>query len=303
MNQPIAYHNGELVAADKLVVRPQDMGFMLGVTVAEQLRTFAGKLGQVDEHFLRLQGSLRITGVDVDLAAIKTAAFEVVEHNHQLIPKGHDLGLTIFVTPGLYPTYAPDGDPRPTIGIHSYPLPFKLWANKYEVGQACEIVSVPQVNDSCWPRELKCRSRMHYYLADRDAKKRNAKARAILLDEDGNLNEASTANVLVSFGSDGLVSPPVELILPGISLEHSVSLGKTAGVAAAFREIAAAELEEANELILTSTPFCVLPVGSLGEKVFEDRSYFEKLIAAWSDEVGFDLVEQAKRFANFTLLP
>ena len=298
MKQPIAYHNGELVAAEQLVVRPYDMGFMLGVTVAEQLRTFAGKLRQVDEHFRRLRSSLGITGVDVDLAAIKVAAFEVVEHNHQLLPKGHDLGLTIFVTPGLYPTYAPDGESEPTIGIHTYPLPFKLWAKKYEIGQACEIVSVPQVSEACWPRELKCRSRMHYYLADREAKKRNANARAILLDEAGNLNEASTANVLVGLGSETLVSPRLESILPGISLQHAVSFAPKADLATEFRAIAQAELEEANEMLLTSTPFCVLPVSNLGAKTFEDRSHFEKLIAAWSNEVGFDLVEQACQFAD-----
>lgn len=296
-DQPIAFHNGQFIEADRLHVRPQDMGFMLGVTVAEQLRTFAGKLGDVDAHADRLRESLEIVGVEVDVAELIQAATKVTEHNHGLLPDGHDLGVTVFVTPGLYPTYCPDGVTQPTVGIHSYPLPFSLWAAKYEVGQVCDFVSIPQISAESWPRHLKCRSRMHYYLADREARSKSPTSRAILLDEKGNVNEASTANVLAFFTEEGIVSPPLESILPGISLQRTLGLAQTLNIPVVYRELPTEDCLDADELLLTSTPFCVLPVCRLGEREFTSRECFSCLIAAWNAEVGFDLVEQSRRFS------
>ncbi len=298
-NQPIAFHNGKFVSDDSLLVRPQDMGFMLGVTVAEQLRTFNGVLTDTKEHFERLRTSLAIIDVDVDVAELVDAAERVAAHNHGLLEPGHDLGVTVFVTPGLYPTYCPDGVSSPTMAVHSYPLPFSLWATKYDQGQVCDFVSVPQVAADCWPRKLKCRSRMHYYLADKEARKVNPASRAILLDEAGNVNEASTANVLAYFENEGLVSPPLDDILPGISLQHTLRLAKKLQIPIHFRPIERDELVTADELMLTSTPYCVLPVCQLGSRdaevhSFTKRSIYGSLIDAWSEDTGVNVVQQAK---------
>ena len=59
---------------------------------------------------------------------------------------------------------------------------------------------------------------MHFYLADRAAAARQSGARAVLLDDDGFVAEATTANVLVYREGEGLVSPPSEHILAGVSL-------------------------------------------------------------------------------------
>ena len=44
-----------------------------------------------------------------------------------------------------------------------------------------------------------------------------AGARALLLDERGFVTEASTANILVYYRDEGLISPPKERILPGVT--------------------------------------------------------------------------------------
>ena len=294
MSKEIAFHNGEFISADQLVVRPQDMGFMLGVTVAEQMRTFNGKLFEVEPHIKRLQRSLEIVGVaDVDTVKLVDAAQQVVEHNYGLLAPNSDLGLTVFVTPGLYPTYAPDGERHPNIGVHSYPLPFSLWAEKYDSGQACEIVSVTQISSTSWPRGLKCRSRMHYHLADREAKQQSPGASAILLDELGNINETPTANVLAYFENEGLVSPPLESILPGISLRYVERLAKTLGSKFTYRPISVEEFLQADEILLASTPFCLLPVSQLGDKTLHQRDCFHWLLKAWSKDVNLDIRSQA----------
>ena len=296
MKQPIAFSDGKMVSADQLVVQPQDLGFMWGVTVAEQLRTFHGKLFQLDSHIERLRGSLQIIGVSgVNPDDLVDSVREVVTHNYLLLNPGEDLGVTIFVTPGLSSTYAPNVERTPHVGVHTYPLPFSLWADKYETGQHCEVVNVPQVSEACWPRHLKSRSRMHYYLADREARAIAPMARAILLDEMGNVNEASTANVVVYFEDEGLVSPPRESILPGISLEFVAKLAKKLDCSFSCRPIAAGEFDRADEILLTSTPFCLLPVSRIGERTLTQRDCFRWLMKAWSNEVGFDIIQQARQ--------
>lgn len=292
MSQPVAYLNGEFLPLDQLLVKPQDMGFMLGVTVAEQLRTFRGELFDWPGHEARLRRSLEILGVSVPLSEIESAARQLVESNYSLLRSGGDLGLTIFVTPGIYPTYAGTDAPRPTVGMHTYELPFQQWASLYEQGQRCRFVSVPQVSSACWPRELKCRSRFHYYLADREARSVDPASRAILLDQ-GYVNEASTANVVAYRKGEGLVSPRRETILQGVSLQFVEVLAAELGIDFCYRDLPPDELLNADEVLLTSTPFCLAPVSQLDEQDFEDRTICQRLLAAWSEHVGMDIVAQA----------
>ncbi|HWA99941.1 MAG TPA: aminotransferase class IV, partial [Pirellulales bacterium] len=163
MIEPIAYLNGRWLAASQATLPVFDAGFVLGATVAEQLRTFNGRLFRPEAHLQRLARSLEIIGVESPMTAADVLAHaqRLIGHNHALLPAGSDLGLTIFVTPGAYSTLAPPDAPSgPTIGMHTYPLPFPHWAEKYARGESLVISSIRQVSSHCWPAELKCRSRM-----------------------------------------------------------------------------------------------------------------------------------------------
>ena len=59
---PVAYLNSEIIPRSDLTVDVKDLGFMLGTTVSERLRTFGGTLFELDAHLQRLQQSLDITG-------------------------------------------------------------------------------------------------------------------------------------------------------------------------------------------------------------------------------------------------
>jgi branched-chain amino acid aminotransferase len=198
----------------------------------------------------------------------------------------------------MYPTFTPDGPREPTFGMHTYRLPFSLWADKYRVGQSLVTASVRQVPPACWPTDLKCRSRMHYYLADREAAAREPGARALLLDVDGRVCEASTANILAYRRSEGIISPPLDRILHGISLDVAFRLAAQLGIGITFRDLTADEVAEADEVMLSSTSPCLLPVSRLDGRPIGDGKpgeVFRSLIAAWSELVGVDIVGQAQR--------
>lgn len=304
MEQPLAYLDGRFLPAPQAALSLADAGFVLGAAVAEQVRTFRGRLFRLEDHLERLWRSLAIVGTDPGMSRgdVAQIARELAERNHRLLDPDDDLGLSIFVTPGPYPAYAEAGAARgPTVGLHTYPLPFRLWARTYREGQSLRVTPVCQVGPECWPPELKCRSRMHYYLADRAAAAAEPGARALLLDREGFVTEASTANLLVYRRSEGLVSPPFERILHGISMDVVLELGRALGIPSARRGLREEDVAAADEVLLTSTPLCLAPVTRLnGLPVGAGRpgEVFRRLLAAWSVQVGVDIAAQAERFGG-----
>lgn len=333
MNESAAFLNGNWIPASDATVSVDDAGFVLGVSVAEQLRTFTGKLFRLDEHLGRLARSLKIVGVDpgMGMDEIGAVAEELAARNHRLLDPADDLRLAIVVTPGVHPAYRPSRNAaqppsavktnrtqpgaavlqneleastapdRPTICLHTHPLSFQLWAKDYRLGQALATTSVRQTPTSCWPAELKCRSRMHYYLADREAAAAYPNARALLLDADGLVTEASTANLLIHRKGEGLISPPAEKILPGISMSAVMDFARELGIACRQRDLTVEDVASADEAMLTSTSTCILPVSRLnGQPIGEGcpGPVYQKLLAAWSRAVGVDIAAQAERFGG-----
>jgi len=303
MNAPFAYLNGRWIPVSEAAISVGDAGFVLGATVAEQLRSFAGVLFHLDEHLARLERSLDILGLDIGMTRDQLAqvADELVARNYPLLPAGGDLGLSIFATPGVYPAYAESAADGPTVCLHTYPLPFRLWAKKYREGQSLRTTEIEQVSPRCWPREMKCRSRRHNYLADRRADAVEPHARALLLDADGFVTEASTANLLVYRRQEGLISPPADKILHGISLSTVVELARRLGIPFIERELTPDAVAEADEAMLCSTPWCLMPVVRLNGRPIgggHPGAVFEQLIESWSALVAVDIRKQAEAFSR-----
>jgi branched-chain amino acid aminotransferase len=304
MPGPLAYLNGKWLPLAQAAISVYDIGFVQGVTVAEQLRTFGGKLFRLDLHLDRLERSLAIIGVDpgVSRAELEQIATELAAQNHTLLDPADDLGLTVFVTPGPQAAFAPlTGKSGPTVCIHTQPLPFHTWVSKYDTGDALVVSPVMQVPASCWPSELKCRSRMHYFLADREAAGREPGARALVLDERGLVTEASTANILVHFQGEGLVSPPRERILPGVTVAVLEELAESLGISFTHRDLTPGDVAAASEVLLCSTSPCVWSVTRFnGQPIGDGRpgAIAGKLRDAWCQIVSVDVVAQARRFAT-----
>lgn len=301
--QPIAYFNSSYLPAEELRLPVSDTGFVWGVTIAEQLRTFAGQPFRVQQHLQRMQQGLSVLGLShvMDQHDLATIVQHVVRHNRQFVDPDDDLGITLFATPGPYSTYAAEVDVQPTVAVHSYPLAFRLWWRRYETGQPLVQVNVQQVSARCWPAHIKCRSRMHYYLAARQARQQLADAAALLLDESGFVSETPIANVVAYFAGEGLVSPPQPKILPGISLQVLAELAREARIDFGYRDLHVEELSAAEEILLTSTPYCVLPVTQLNHALVgsgQAGPIYRQLLQRWGQQVGVDLAEQARRFAT-----
>ncbi len=308
MSEPLALSNGEFVPASKVSVPIYDGGFVQGSTVAEQVRTFSGDLFALDEHLERLQRSLDCIRVKLpySLSEVRQWMIRLVENNHALLDEGDDLALCLFVTPGPYLSFAaapgivPSDRQGPALVMHTYPLPFRNWVKQYEVGEQLEFVEVREVPAECWPATLKCRSRMHYYLADIQAREKNPNARALLLDIHGYLAEASTASVFLYREEEGFVAPREEDVLPSISLRTLRRFAEDREIPWVHRRIQPEEVFDSQEVLLCSTSPCVLPVTQIDRRPIgtgRPGNRWQELMECWNEHLRLNVVEQAKSFA------
>ena len=190
---------------------------------------------------------------------------------------------------------------RPPFACTRTRLPFHLWAEKYREGQALVTTDIEQVSPHCWPAGLKCRSRMHYYLADKRAAAMDPQARALLLDAQGFVTEASTANLLIYNAGRGLASPPSAKILRGISLAVVVELAR-----AVRHPVCRARSDRRRRGLgrrgAVDQHADVPAAGHTFQRPADRHGaagkVFHRLIAAWSEMVGVDIVGQAERFAR-----
>ena len=298
MTTPIAYFNGEWISLDQLRLPIDDLGFLLGATIVERMRTFQAKVFRLEDHLERLRHSLQVVGWDAErlVPEVSAAMAELLRRNAKQFAPGDDWSLVVFVTPGRTPDAA-----QPTVCVHGYPLPFADWAAKFHSGVETVVVDVRQVPENCWPSKLKCRSRLHYYLADQQAAAKSPGARAIVLDQDGYVGEATTANVVAHFPGSGLVTPPREKVLPGVSQQVLFELADRLKIPHARRDLTPAELAAADEVFLTSTSVCMLPVVRIdGQAVGQGAPgpIYQRLLAAWGEQVATDIPAQAKRFSQ-----
>lgn len=223
-------------------------------------------------------------------------AEQLVAHNAALLQPDEELALVLFATPGPVGYYLGEpggpGDGPPTFGMHTFRLPLERYAGLFRDGACLVTPSVRHVPAACVEPRIKQRSRMHWWLADREARQRQPGATALLLDEHGFVTETAAANFLVV--RDGTVfTPPRASVLGGISLLGAEELCRDLGIPFAECQLTPDECQLADEAWLASTPYCLAGVREInGAPLRWPGPLLQSLLSAWSDRVGVDIRRQ-----------
>jgi len=298
--EPLVYLNGRKVPASQAHLAIYDAAIILGATVTDLTRTFRQQPYRLEDHVARFYRSCkyaRIQPVETREETV-TLARELIAHNASLLAPERELALVQFISPGEFRVYAgaagAPGDLTPTYCMHTFPLPFEYWSHYYTEGVHCVTPSIRHVPPQCIDPKIKCRSRMHWWLADQEAHLVDPKAVTLCLDLDGNVTETSGSNFLIA--KDNVVlSPSQRNILWGISLATVAELCAELGLGFEARELQVYDVVNADEAFLSSTPYCLAPVTRInGVEIGTGKPgpVFAKLIAAWSEKVGMDIVGQ-----------
>ncbi|MEK6260492.1 MAG: aminotransferase class IV [Planctomycetota bacterium] len=305
MTEPIAYLNGEFVPISQASLHVFDLGVVGGASVSEMVRTFRHAPFRLDQHLARLEQSLAIVGFEMGLsmAELKAICERVVSENAKLIPAHHDLGLIVFVTAGQNLTYlgraGAASAKKPTVCVHTFPLPLELWADACQTGLHLVTVETRSIPDDVIDARVKHRSRLHWHLADRQAKQVDPRGVAVLTSHEGTLTETASGNLWM-FQQGQLVTPATN-VLRGISREVVIDLCMNIIQPVQVRDIEPHEWSSAAEAFISSTPCCLLPVTKLnGRQIGTGSSgpMYRRLMDEWSRLVGMDIIEQMRAVAE-----
>lgn len=301
MTEPIAFLNGRIVPFSQAAVPVTDLAVVAGASVTEMIRTFGHVPFRLNDHLDRLAASVELCGfpTQIDQGQIEDAISQIVGHNAPLIPKSHDLGIIIFVSAGQNLTYLGAAGcaaaSQGTVCIHSFALPFELWAEKQSTGQHLASVNVPPLPNDSVPPQAKHRNRLHWFRADKEARSRFSTASSLLATPDGHITETAAGNFYLVKGRT-ILTPRGEFVLGGISQMVLREIAADLGFEWQETAITFDDLAQADEAMTSSTTCCLLPVtkfngGEIGDGQLGPA--FQELITAWSDLVGVDIVQQA----------
>ena len=289
-----AYFNGEWMPEGEVTISPSDRGFTVGDLVFEVERTFNGVPFRLKEHIERLYRSLTYVRMDAGLIADEMTSIteEAVERAKADHPEVTDFWMRQIVTRGMVDLFDP---PDPTVLVQVGEQGF-WYADLYDTGMHGVISKTRAYSPQALDPKIKHYSRMNFVLAHQEAHDVEPGAWPILLDDRGFLAEGNGQNVFVV--TDGVIRTPTDYAaLQGVSRGMAIDLTRQLDIPLVEEDLQPYDLYTADEAFWTTTSMCVMPMTQVDRRPIGDGKpgpMSQRLLAAWSEAVGIDIVGQAQ---------
>jgi branched-chain amino acid aminotransferase len=222
---------------------------------------------------------------------------EVIARNEPLREHVGDYQIWQFVTRGRG-RWAHRAGP-PAVGVCVRQIGFSRFAGLYDTGAHGIIVRTRSFSPDALDPKVKNFSRMNFNLAELEASDVDPEGWPILLDSRGNLTEGVGYNLFLVSG--GVIRTAGDRgVLQGVSRGMVFDLAKEMKIPVSEEDLQPYDLYTADEAFFTSTSPCVLPVTRVDKRPVGDGRpgpTVKRLLQAWSEVVGVDIVEQARHYA------
>ena len=153
-----------------------------------------------------------------------------------------------------------------------------------------------------WTPKVKHVSRMNFVLAELEAHDVDPESWPVLLDLDGNISEGTGFNFWIV--TDGkLRTAGDRTLLQGVSRKTLLSLAEELDIEVELDDIQLYDAYTADEAFVSGTSHCLLPVSKLDNRPLDGDTpgpVVSRLLAAWSERVGVDLIGQAQAQAGIS---
>ena len=295
-----AYFNGDWVPVGQVQISPMDRGFLVGDVVFEVERTFNGKSFRLREHVDRLYRSLNYARIDPGLSPDQTIAIteEAVQRNQHLRAELGDLRMTQFVTRGT--GFRAWNAGQTTVCVKVGPIVYDHHARAFLEGKPAAITRTKTYSTQALDPKVKHFDRMAFNLAELEANDIEPGAWPILRDAAGNLTESSWGNVFMV--TDGVLHTAGDrAVLQGVSRGMVIDLAQQLEIPIVEEDLQPYDLYTSDEAFFSSTSYCVLPMTRVDRREIGDGKpgrITNQLLAAWSEAVGVDVVDQALQFSK-----
>jgi branched-chain amino acid aminotransferase len=298
VSERVVYINGEFVPESRATISVFDRGFVSGDGVYDVARSFGQRPHKLHAHCERLMRSLQYTRIRLDMSAAEVEGVirEVFDRNKGLLAPGDDYIIWIIVTRGReVPSRNPLDAGRATIVVYTIPPHYQRFAKFYRVGAHVVLTATRRTPPECLDPKAKITNKMNHIQAEFEAKLVDPEAFPLLLDMEGNIAESSNSNFF--FIRQGRVlTPRPKAILLGIMRECVFEIAPSATVEIAEGDFTPYDIYTADEAFLTTTSFSILPVSRINGRALPctiPGPVTSRLIRAWNQSVGIDVVEQA----------
>ncbi len=267
--------DGTLLPPAEARISVFDRGFLYGDSVYEVVRTYGGSPFELPAHLGRLERSAQRIGLALPWDARRIAAeiARTLEAARGEDPPEPDAApwnvgeryIRVVMTRGageigLDPALAVD--PRAIVivrPVHGPPL------SAYRDGVKACVVGVQHVVPEAIDPNAKTGNYLSHVLALQAARAAGA-YEALMLNREGFVTEGTTSNVFAVRGG-ALLSPPLAAgILEGVTRGIVLALARSAGIPAREVALRPRDLEEADELFITSTVRENVAVTRLGDR-------------------------------------
>ena len=280
----------------------RDRSWKYGDGAFDMTRTFEGKPFRLKEHIDRFYRSLRYLQIDPGISPKEMVANseEVVARNEHLRPAIGDWWVGQRVSRGV-DAVGDEGweHTGPNVVIEVLPLPLAKRAKLYRDGAEVITTTVRRTAPSMLSPRAKTHNYLNMIMAEKPVKAMNPDAWGLLLDENGNLAEGLGSNIFIVTGGE-MFTPSERYVLPGVSRQMTIDMAKQLGIKCTSGDIDMFDAANAEEMFLTSTSLCILPVKNFnGGPVADGKTpgpITRKLIDAYSKSVGCDFVAQYLKF-------
>ena len=296
----ISFFNGDWIPTEECKLDVFDRGLLMGDAVFDVARTYNGKPFKIERHFDRMQRSLKYARLDMGMSMDEFGKIilEAVERNQHHIPEVGDLIIWFFATRGKGP-WAWSAGP-PAVGCRIAPLDFARYAPEFLTGAHGVITKTKSHSPGTVEPKVKHYTRMNFAMAELEANDVVPGGWPILTDHEGNITEGTINNVFMV--SNGTIKTATDRsVLQGISRSVVFDLADQLNIPILEEDLQPYDLYTADEVFVSFTGPGVLPMTKVDHRDIGDGKIgpvVSQLIAAWSEIVGIDIVDQAQKFGS-----
>lgn len=265
--ESVVYIDGKFVPTPDAKITVFDHGLLYGDGVFEGIRAYNKRVFKLERHVERLYQSAKAIDLTIPHTQEEMVRLILETCRRNRVVDGY---IRPIVTRGpgdlgLDPRKCTAG---PSVIVIAQPKIALYPAGKYEKGLRLVTSSYRRVPPQSLSPSIKSLNYLNQIMARIEANQYGADE-ALMLDTQGHVSEASADNFFIVV-NHGVIAPPTQTNLPGVTRESVFEIAETLGIEAKEKPFTLYDVWAANEAFITGTAAEIGPVVEVDGRTIGD---------------------------------